>query len=145
VLTFEAEHGPIQPGTVVLLRTGWDRHYQPGDAGADYCHNVIITGTSPGWPAPEPPLMQLLMDRGVRCVGTDGASMGSAHDGAPVHLLGLGAGLAFVEALAHLDQLPPRGAYFCFAPLNVARGTGAPGRAFAWLPPASSTTGEGRH
>lgn len=135
VLAFEAEHGTIEPGTVVLLRSGWDRRYLAGADGADYCHNVLITGTAPGWPAPEPPLMQLLIDRGVRCVGTDGASMGSAHDGAPVHLLGLGAGVAFVEALTNLAALPARGAYFCFAPLNVARGTGAPGRAFAWLPP----------
>jgi len=134
ILRFEAEHGPIVAGDVVLLRSGWDARYQPGAAGSAYCHDVIITGTAPGWPAPEPPLMQLLIDRGVRCVGTDGASMGSAHDGAPVHLLGLGAGVAYVEALCSLDILPARGAYFCFTPLKLARGTGAPGRAFAWLP-----------
>lgn len=138
VLAHEAEHGRIQAGDVVLLRSGWDRHYLPGAAGSAYCHDVVITRQSAGWPAPEPPLMQLLIDRGVRCVGTDGPSMGSAHDGAPVHLLGLGAGLAYVEALTGLDALPARGAHFTFAPLKVAHGTGAPGRAFAYLPAGSA-------
>jgi kynurenine formamidase len=59
--------------------------------------------------------------------------MGSAHDGAPVHVAGLSAGAVFIEALTGLDRLPPRGAYFLFAPLKVARGSGAPGRALAWV------------
>ncbi len=78
--------------------------------------------------------MRALLERGVRCVGTDAPSMGSTHDGGPVHVEGLGAGAVFVEALCHLDRLPPRGAFFCFAPILLARGTGAPGRAFAWVP-----------
>jgi kynurenine formamidase len=40
----------------------------------------------------------------------------------------------FVEALTGLAALPPRGAWFCFAPLKLASGTGAPGRAFAFVP-----------
>ena len=140
ILRFEAEHGRIAAGDIVLLRSGWDKHYLPGAAGSAYCHDVIVTRSAPGWPAPEPPLMQLLIDRGVRCIGTDGTSMGSAHDGAPVHLLGLGQGLAFIEALGGLGALPPRGAFFCFAPLKVARGTGAPGRAFAWVPEQTATS-----
>lgn len=139
LLAHEADHGQVQPGDVVLLRTGWDRHYLPGAAGSAYCHDVITTRVSPGWPAPDRPLMQLLIDRGVRCVGTDGTSMGLAQDGAPVHLLGLGAGVAFVEALGNLGALPNRGAHFIFAPLRVAHGTGAPGRAFAVLPPADAS------
>jgi isatin hydrolase len=131
---FERRHGPLSAGEVVLFRSGWDRHYLEGDAGSAYCFDPIVLRSTDGWPAPEPPVMQLLIDRGVRCVGTDGPSMGSTHDGAPVHRTGLGAGVTFIEALCGLDQLPPRGAYFCFAPLRLARGTGAPGRAFAWLP-----------
>ena len=134
MLESERRHGALQPGDIVLLRSGWDRRYLPGGDGDGYCYAPLVTGTAPGWPAPEPPLMDLLLERGVRCVGTDSPSMGSTHDGAPVHWRGLGAGMSFVEALAGLHQLPPRGAYFCFAPLNVARGTGAPGRAFAWRP-----------
>jgi isatin hydrolase len=131
---FEREHGAFTAGDAVLFRTGWDRHYQPGEAGLAYSHHPLVTRSMPGWPAPDVDAMQVLLDRGVTCVGTDGASMGSTHDGAGVHRLALGRRVAFLEALGHLDQLPVRGALFCFAPLKVARGTGAPGRAFAWLP-----------
>lgn len=131
--SWEAEHGRIEPGDVVLLRSNWDRHYVAGPEGFAYCHDALVTGTGPGWPAPDESAIRLLMERGVRCIGTDGASMGSAHDGAGVHHLGLAARLAFIEALGNLSELPVRGATFCFAPLKVARGTGAPGRAFAWL------------
>ncbi len=130
----ERRFGRVEPGTVVLFRTGWDRRYRPGDEGNGYCFDALVTGSGPGWPAPEVPVMDRLLERGVRCVGTDAPSMGSAHDGAPVHVAGLSAGAVFVEALCNLHRLPPRGAYFLFAPLNVARGTGAPGRALAWVP-----------
>lgn len=131
---FEVDQGPILAGDVVLFRSGWDRFYRAGDDGSAYCYDPVVLKSAPGWPAPEPAAMRALVERGVRCVGTDSPSMGSTHDGAPVHREGLGAGLAFVEALNRLDQLPVRGAFFCFAPINLARGTGAPGRAFAWLP-----------
>jgi kynurenine formamidase len=132
---FESRHGEVEPGTVVLFRTGWDRRYRAGDAGSGYCFDPLVARSTPGWPAPEVPIMTELLRRGVRCVGTDAPSMGSTHDGAPVHVAGLSGGAVFVEALTGLDQLPPVGAWFLFAPLNVARGTGAPGRALAWLPP----------
>jgi isatin hydrolase len=64
--------------------------------------------------------------------------MGSTHDGGPVHVAALSRGAVFVEALAGLHQLPARGAYFQCAPLNVARGTGAPARAMAWVPDAGA-------
>lgn len=131
---FEARHGRIQPGEIVLFRSGWDSRYVAGEAGSAYCADALVTKTGPGWPAPEPPAMQVLLDRGVRCVGTDSPSMGSAHDGAPVHVLGLSSGAVYVEALANLNRLPVRGSWFTFAPLRLARGTGAPGRAFAYLP-----------
>ena len=134
---FEQRHGEIGRGTVVLFRTRWDRRYQPGEAGAGYCFEPLVTRSEPGWPAPEVPIMTALLERGVRCVGTDAPSMGSTHDGAPVHVAGLSGGAVFVEALTGLDRLPPLGAFFLFAPLNVARGTGAPGRALAWLPPGT--------
>lgn len=133
IAEWESKHGPIKPRDIALFRSNWDRHYVAGPAGLAYCHDALVTGKGPGWPAPDENAIRLLMDRGVQCIGTDGASMGSSHDGAGVHHLGLAARVAFIEALGNLKELPVRGATFCFAPLKVARGTGAPGRAFAWL------------
>ncbi len=130
----ERRHGAITSDMVVLLRTRWDRYYLPGHEGHRYCFDALMTRSGPGWPAPEVPLMNELLDRGVRCVGTDAPSMGSSHDGGPVHVAGLSRGAVFVEALTGLVQLPARGAFFQFVPVKVAHGTGAPGRAMAWLP-----------
>lgn len=136
---WEEANGEIAAGDIVLFRSNWDRRYVAGAAGLAYCHDPLVTGKGPGWPAPDEEAMRHLMDRAVMCVGTDGASMGSVHSGAGVHHVGLGARVAFIEALGHLHQLPVRGAIFCFAPLKVARGTGAPGRAFAWVPRTSES------
>jgi kynurenine formamidase len=134
VHAFEAAHGELRAGDVVLLRTGWDAHYRPLPEGRAYAEDVVVHRSAPGWPAPAVDTMQLLVERGVRCVGIDAPTMGPAHDGGPVHVLGLSSGVLFIEALTGLAELPPRGAWFCFAPLKLASGTGAPGRAFALVP-----------
>lgn len=131
----EERHGRIHDGEIVLFRSGWDSHYRPGADGNRYCYDPLVTRAGEGWPAPDVGAMQLLLSRGVRCIGTDAPSMGSCHDGGPVHVAGLSAGAVFVEALCHLDELPNRGAWFFFAPLNLRRGSGAPGRAVALIPP----------
>lgn len=126
VEAFEREHGVIAPGDVVLLRTGWDSHYVAGDRGRRYIANGA-------WPAPTPDLIALLLRRGTRCIGIDTPSVGAAEDGHPTHVAGLAEGLVFVEGLARLERLPPRGALFLFLPLSLLGGTGAPGRAVALL------------
>ncbi|MFH8492039.1 cyclase family protein [Streptomyces longisporoflavus] len=139
IIAWEERHGPLTPSDVVLLRTGWDRHYQRGAAGAPYLHDVIVTQREPGWPAPDTAATELLLERGVRCVGIDAPSMGLAHDGVPVHVLGLSSGAVYIECLTGLDLLPARGAWFCFLPLKVEGGTGAPGRAVGFVPIAQGT------
>lgn len=131
---WERRYGLLTPGMVVLFRTGWDRYYQRGPDGDAYLFDVVVTRRRPGWPAPGVSAMDALLKRGIRCVGIDAPSMGAAHDGAPVHVHGLRAGAVYVECLTRLDLLPARGAWFCFLPLNVENGTGAPGRAIAFLP-----------
>jgi kynurenine formamidase len=128
---FEKKHGRLQPNDVVLFRSNWDRFYLPGEPGKKYNYGPMILKSDHGWPAPDVEVMQLLLDRGIRCIGTDGSSMGPVHNGAPVHQLALSTGAVFIESLANLKKLPDRGSWFMFAPLNLARGTGAPGRAFA--------------
>ena len=134
LIAWEAAYGPILPGDAVLLRTGWDSHYLSGAARRRYVDDPLVTGSGPAWPAPSPDAVSWLHDRGVRCVGTDGPSIGPAGDGGPTHRAGLTRGMVFVEALAGLAEVPPRGAWFLFLPLKLVDGTGAPGRALAVLP-----------
>lgn len=130
---WEHTNGRLEAGEIVLFASGWDRHYVEGDAGSRYVDDVLVAKTHAGWPAPAIPAMQLLYERGVRCVGTDGPSMGSAHDGGPVHVWGLSRGMIYVEGLTNLDRLPLRGATFIFLPLKIEGSSGGPGRAVAWI------------
>lgn len=130
---WEADHGLLQPDEIVLFRSDWDDRYLPLPEGSGYVTDSFLLQQSPGWPTPDVPALQLLLDRGVRTVGIDGVSIGSAHDGAPPHQFGLGNGMLYVELLANLRKLPPRGAWFIFLPLKVAGSSGGPGRAIALL------------
>ena len=131
---WEAEHGVLQAGEVVLFRSDWDARYLPMPDGAGFVLDPVQLQRGPGWPTPGIPCLQLLLDRGVGTLGLDGASVGAAHDGAPPHQYGLGRGLLYIELLANLKKLPPRGAFFLFLPIKVQGSTGGPGRAIAIVP-----------
>ncbi|MBX6762452.1 MAG: cyclase family protein [Rubrobacteraceae bacterium] len=134
IRAFEEEHGELEEGEVVLLRTGWDRYYAEGEEGERFMQAPLVTGEAPGWPAPSPKLAVYLHEKGIRTLGIDAPSIGSAHDGVPVHREGLGRGMRYVEILTNLGELPVRGAYFIFLPLKVAGSSGGPGRAVALVP-----------
>jgi isatin hydrolase len=133
LLAWEEVNGRLEPRDVVLLRADWDERYRRGPAGDAYGAGPL-TGAGPAWPALTPEAVLFLHERGVRCVGSDAPSVGAAEDIGPVHHAGLSRGMAFVEALSGLCQLPARGAWFLFLPIRVWHGTGAPGRALAVLP-----------
>jgi kynurenine formamidase len=42
--------------------------------------------------------------------------------------------MMYVELLANLAKLPPRGAFFIFLPIKIAGGSAGPGRAIALVP-----------
>ena len=134
IRSWEEENGPLQEGEVVLLQTGWDRYYVEGEEGLKYMHGSLVTGDFPGWPAPSPDMALYLHERGIKTLGIDAPSIGSAHDPVPVHQEGLSRGLRYVEVLTNLGELPTRGAYFVFLPLKISGSSGGPGRAIALLP-----------
>jgi len=132
--SWEEENGQIREGEVVLLRTGWDRYYVAGEEGLKYMHGSLVTSDSPGWPAPAPEMALYLHEKGIKTIGIDAPSIGSAHDPIPVHQEGLSRGIRYVEVLANFGALPVRGAYFVFLPLKIAGSSGGPGRAIALVP-----------
>jgi isatin hydrolase len=75
-----------------------------------------------------------LHEKGVKTVGIDAPSIGSAHGPIPVHQEGLSQGMRYMEVLTNFGELPIRGAYFVFLPLKIAGSSGRPGRATALLP-----------
>jgi len=130
---WEREHGRFKDGEVVLLHTGWSKHYVAGEAGKAFLHEPVVLQSRPAWPAPEAAVAVYLHERGVTTIGIDAPSIGSAEEGNEVHRAGLSREMAFVEGLTNLDRLPARGASFVFLPLKIAVASGAPGRAIALL------------
>jgi len=107
-------------GAAVLLHTGWDRHFGAPEyaSGAPY-----LTGEGAQW----------LIDAGAVLVGIDSLNIDDTESGGerPAHSLLLAAGVHVVEHLAHLGELPPRGARFTAAPPAVEGFGTFPVRAFA--------------
>ncbi len=133
ILAWEKKNGKIAKDDVVLFRSGWDKFYVEGEEGKKFAYNALILQQGPGWPSPGVEAMELLIERGVRCVGTDGVSMGAAHCGMPVHLAGLSKGLLYVESLTNLDKMHDTGDFFIFLPVKLAESSGAFGRAIAFV------------
>jgi len=131
---WEEEHGRFEAGEIVLLLTGWSKHYVKGEAGRAFLYEPVVQQSRPAWPAPEAAVAIFLHERGVATIGIDAPSMGSAEEGNEVHRAGLSREMLFVEGLTNLDRLPARGASFVFLPLKIATASGGPGRAIAVLP-----------
>ena len=127
---WEALHGRIPGGAVVLLRTGWasrwpdQARYRNMDA-AQVMH----------FPGFSVEAARLLIERGAVGLGIDTLSIdyGPSKD-FEVHRVTLPAGLYQLENLANLDQLPDAGAFLISAPIKLEGGSGGPVRVFALLP-----------
>ncbi len=134
VRRWEAAHGAIPKGAIVLLRTGWGRRWPdrksyfgddtPGDASR-------LRFPSYGKEAAE----ILVEQRGVAALGVDTASIdhGPSEDFI-VHQVAARANVAGLENLANLDALPDTGAWVIALPMKIAGGSGGPLRIVALVP-----------
>jgi kynurenine formamidase len=131
----EKLYGSIQAGDVVMFKAGWsDRYYKkaPNPNGvAD-----ALNGKIEGWPSPTPETMLYLAKKGVKCVGSDGGSLGAVtgKEAVQTHWAGLTQGMNYPEFLTNLGVLPPKGAFFIFLPLKEKGVRGGVGRAVGILP-----------
>ncbi|MGB8523865.1 MAG: cyclase family protein [Candidatus Acidiferrales bacterium] len=129
---WEAAHGRIPSGAIVMLRTGWSSRW-PDQA---RYRNMDASGVMhfPGFSVES---AKLLIARGAVGLGIDTLSIdyGASKD-FEVHHTDLPAGLYNLENLANLDQLPEAGAFVIAAPIKLEGGSGGPVRVFALLPAA---------
>ena len=127
---WEALHGRIPTGAVVLLRTGWASRW-PDQA---RYRNMDSAGVM-HFPGFSVEAAKLLIERGAVALGIDTLSIdyGPSKD-FEVHRVTLPAGLCQLENLANMDQLPEAGAFLISAPIKLEGGSGGPVRVFAILP-----------
>src|SRR5262249_22975005 len=96
------------------------------------CMEDPLNGKREGWLAPGPDAIVYLASKGIRCVGTDGPTLGGVEPKrALMTYWALGdKGMVGVEVLTNLGSLR-EGAYFLFAAVRVKACHGGPGRAIA--------------
>jgi kynurenine formamidase len=134
VRAWEAQHGRVPGGAIVLLRTGWSRHWPdqrrylgddtPGDA------------TNLRFPSFGEDAARLLVEeRRVAALGADVASIdyGRSTDFI-VHRIAAGRNVPGIENLNALERLPPTGAIVIALPVLIEGGSGGPARVIALVP-----------
>lgn len=131
IRAWEARHGAIAAGTIVLLHTGWgkrwpDRKAYFGDDTPGKTDNLHFPSYG------EDAARLLVEERRVAILGVDTPSIdyGQSTDFI-VHRIANGADVAGLENIAHLERLPARGAYIIALPMKIAGGSGGPVRIVA--------------
>src|SRR5258706_10270296 len=124
---WEAKHGRISAGSIVLLRTGWASRWPD----AQKYRNQDAQGKM-HFPGFSVEAGKLLISRKISGIGCDtlSADYGASEDFA-VHHLVLGAGLYQLENLAVLSEVPEAGAFLVVAPIKLEGGSGGAVRVFA--------------
>lgn len=134
VTAFEAAHGPLGEGDIVLFRTDWstrwpDKKAYMGDDTPGRADNLHFPGIHPD-------TARLLVERKVKVIGIDTASI----DNGPstdfmTHRILFEAEIPALENLTSLARLPPRGAWLVAMPMKIGGGSGGPCRVAALLLP----------
>ncbi len=137
VKAWEAEHGEINPGEWVVMRTDWDKRSHDEELFLNEDPDPHEDGShSPG---PTTECIDYLLGKGIvgwgtQCVGTDAGMAGKFSPPYPAHSFLHRDNCFGLASLANLDQLPPKGAILMAAPLKIEQGTGSPIRALALVP-----------
>lgn len=124
------------PGEVVIFLTGFsDAHFKPfPDAPElDGLFAAPLAGKSEGWPALTPAAIAYLVEKGIRCLGTDGPTIGGVNreNALMVNWLAASKNVLLVEFLTNVTAIEDKTAFFIFAPIKIKGTRGGYGRALA--------------
>jgi kynurenine formamidase len=134
VLSFESRHGHIDPGVIVLLRTGWSQYWP--DAKAYLGDDTPGDASKLEFPSYGEDAARLLVEeRKIAVLGVDTASAdyGRSKDFV-VHRIAAAHNVSNLENLTNLEKLPPTGALIMALPIKIEGGSGGPVRVVALVP-----------
>lgn len=133
---WETRHGRIPAGNILLLKTGYARHWPDpvkylgtAEKGPDAVAKLHFPGLHPEaarW---------IVSERSIRAIGLDTASIDYGQSKLfETHRILFERDIPAFENVAGLDQLPAKGAYVMALPMKIKGGSGAPLRIVAWVP-----------
>jgi kynurenine formamidase len=136
----ERAQGPIPRDAIVLLRTGFSSRWPDatrylgtaarGDAAVKDLHFPGLHPDAAAW---------IIANRPIKAIGIDTASIDYGQSTAfQSHRTLYANNIPAFENLTALDRLPPTGASIVALPMKIGGGSGAPLRAMAILPAAST-------
>jgi kynurenine formamidase len=136
LLEWEAAHGRIPDGAILLVRTGWGERY--GDRasylgtdrkGAEAVPHLHFPGLAPEaaeW---------LVANRSIDAFGIDTPSLDYGQSTEfRTHVTLNERNIPGFENVAELGQLPPVGSFVLALPMKIAKGSGGPLRIVAFVP-----------
>ena len=133
---WEAEHGRLPDGCLVLLDTGFAARWPDAasylgtaERGAEAVAKLHFPGLHPDAAA------WLVAERDIHAIGLDTASIDfgqSTHYESHVTLFM--ADIPAFENVGDMSELPPWGAFVAALPMKIGEGTGGPLRVAAWVP-----------
>ncbi len=135
-LRAEQVDGPIASDAILLIRTGFSRHWpdaarylgtaERGEAAVALLHFPGLHPDAARW---------LVENRSIRAIGIDTASIDYGQSTLfESHRVLSDRNVPVFENLTALDRLPGRGAYVIALPMKIAGGSGGPLRAIAVVP-----------
>ncbi len=133
---FEAAHGRIPDGAIVLFRTGWGSRWpdrvrylgtdRTGPAAVPHLHFPGIDSSAARW---------IVAHRRVDAVGIDTPSIDFGQSTRfHTHRILYGANIPGFENVANLNLLPETGSYVVALPMKIEGGSGGPLRIVAVVP-----------
>jgi len=135
---WEAAHGRIPDGAIVLARTGWGARYHDRTAylGTDLTGPEAVPQLH--FPGLDPAAAQWLVDhRSIAAFGLDTPSVdyGQSSD-FRTHVILYARNIPGFENVANLEQLPEVGSYVVALPMKIEGGSGGPLRIVGFVPGA---------
>ena len=130
---WEAEHGQMPDGAVIVVRSGWSERWP--DWNAYYGSDNPFDTTTLHFPGVSPAAAARIVEAGAVGVGIDTASIDPGNDTAfDAHRVLAEGQLYNLENLTNVARLPESGAYLISLPAKIEGGSGAPARVIALVP-----------
>ena len=135
---WEEEHGRIPDASIVLLRTGYARHWPDAARYLGTAERGEAAVAKLHFPGLHPEAAQWIVDnRAINAIGIDTASIDYGQSTLyEAHRILYERNIPAFDNVGLLDRLPPIGAQVVALPMKIKGGSGAPRRIVAMLPPA---------